>query len=364
MGSCDYKNILVYSMVNLGDVILTTGAVRLLKEAYPQARITMMVRRATADVLRCHPDIDEVLVYDYKAKQRSWKSVFQMAQQLRSKKFDLAISFDRKLRPALVVWLAGIPERVGPSRVFDDKQSRVTWLFTKTIPVVHDLNKTLQAETYQTIIRGFTGQTHSVKPRIGAISIENEQVANDLWIQVQDMPSSNEGVVREVCIALCVKGTFPLKTWPKEYFSEVVKKLAVKYNARFFVVGAPEDYTYAEQVINEIGLPVLNYCGKTRLMDLAALLKKVDFFLTVDTGSAHLAAAIDIPMLVIYGCTSPDRWQPWSDQAKVLSSDVECCPCNISSEECANKRCLMQIKPEMVIGEIDKVLLNAGFDSQ
>ena len=85
--------------------------------------------------------------------------MWDMVKVLRARKFDLAISFDRKLRPALLCWLAGIPVRIGPSRVFDDKPSRVTWLYTHTVPITHNLDDTLQAETYQEIIRGFTGVT-------------------------------------------------------------------------------------------------------------------------------------------------------------------------------------------------------------
>ena len=163
----EYHNILVYAMVNLGDVILTTSAIALLKKAYPQARITMLSRPIVREVIEHNPVIDDVILFDYKAKQNSIGKMWAMVQELRRRKFDLAISFDRKLRPALLCLLAGIPVRVGPSRVFDSKPSRVTWLYTHTVPILHDLDETLQAETYQEIIRGFTGAAgheHPVLP--------------------------------------------------------------------------------------------------------------------------------------------------------------------------------------------------------
>jgi ADP-heptose:LPS heptosyltransferase len=85
--------------------------------------------------------------------------MLQMDKDIKERHFDLAISFDRKFRPALLCWLAGIPCRVGPSKVFDDKPSRVTWLYTDVVQIYHDLLHTLQAETYQTIVRKFTGIT-------------------------------------------------------------------------------------------------------------------------------------------------------------------------------------------------------------
>ena len=137
----EYRNILVYAMV-----ILTTSAIALLKKAYPQARITMLSRPIVREVIEHNPVIDDVILFDYKAKQNSIGKMWAMVQQLRRRKFDLAISFDRKLRPALLCLLAGIPVRVGPSRVFDSKPSRVTWLYTHTVPITHDLDETLQAD--------------------------------------------------------------------------------------------------------------------------------------------------------------------------------------------------------------------------
>ena len=152
-----YKNILVNSLVNLGDVVLTTSAIALLKKVYPQAKITMLVRPVVREAVENNPVIDEVMIFDYKAKENSLGKMWSMVKEIRHKKFDLSISFDRKSRPAILCWLAGIPVRVGPDRVFDDKPSKVTWLYTHTVHIAHDLANTLQAETYQEIVRQFAG---------------------------------------------------------------------------------------------------------------------------------------------------------------------------------------------------------------
>ena len=252
-----YKNILVYALVNLGDVILTTAATALLRRAYPDAKITMMVKPVVQDAILGSPVIDEVIAFEYHARENSFGVMLRMAKELRRRKFDLAVSYDRKLRPALLAFLAGIPERIGPSRVFDDKPSRVTWLYTKTVPVTHDLDRTLQVETYMTIARGVTGGYGTARPAFARLREEDETAAEKLLAQVPEATK---------IVALCVKGTFPLKTWPKEYFGEVVRALAKAYDAAFFVVGAPGDRAYSEEVIAEMA-PVcaLNFCGETTL---------------------------------------------------------------------------------------------------
>ena len=235
-----YRNILVNALVNLGDVVLTTSAIALLKKAYPQAKITMLVRPVVREAVESNPVIDEVLIFDYKAKENSLGKMWSMVKEIRSKKFDLAISFDRKSRPAVLCWLAGIPVRVGPDRVFDDKPSKVTWLYTHTVHIAHDLANTLQAETYQEIVRQFAGINGHERPVMAHIPKSSENKADEL---LSGLPAGRKR------IALCVKGTFALKTWPKEYFAAVVKELHRKYHGAFFVVGVPNDKEYADEVI-------------------------------------------------------------------------------------------------------------------
>ncbi|SFM05380.1 glycosyltransferase family 9 protein [Pelosinus propionicus] len=350
-----YKNILVHSMVNLGDVLLSTSAVALLRQIYPQAKITMMVRPAVAQIVINNPVIDEVIIYDYKGKNRSVKSMLAMIGELRKRKFDCCVSFDRKLRPALLALFAGIPVRVGPEKVFDDKPSWVTNLYTHVIPIKHDLVNTLQGQTYQEIIRGFTKTSGSAVPMMSRIMPEHEQKAEKLLQSLPVIASETKQSLYR--IALCVKGTFPLKDWPKERFAQLIDELSIQYEAVFFIIGAPEDRNYADQVIDLIKIPVANFCGETNLPEVAAVLKRSDLFITVDTGAAHIAATVGVPMVVIYGCTSPKRWHPISERAVAISSDEPCCPCAIVADACPDHACMNHISVDRVMETIKGVAL-------
>lgn len=345
-----YKNILVNALVNLGDVVLTTSAIALLKKAYPEAKITMLVKPVVREAVENNPLIDELMVFQYKAKDNSMGKMMAMVKDIKSRHFDLSISFDRKLRPALLCWLAGIPVRVGPDKVFDDKPSRVTWLYTHVMHIAHDLDATLQAETYQTIIREFTGLKDHAEPVFARITNEAEEKAEKL---LAELPKA------EKRIALCVKGTFELKTWPKEYFVEVVDALAKRYDAAFFIVGAPNDREYADEVIAAMHQPVMNFCGETSLVDLAAIIRNADLLITVDTGATHIAATTGVKMVTMYGCTSPDRWHPINKNACVLTSREQCCPCTVRADECPSNpqpKCLWNITPAMVVEECINLL--------
>ncbi len=339
-----FKNILVNALVNLGDVVLTTSALALIKRHFPDTRITMLVKPVVKDAVIDNTVVDEVIVLDYRAKENSFGKMRDLIKEIRRRKFDLAISFDRKLRPALITFLAGIPRRVCPSKVFDDNKSRVTLLYTDVVEISHDLNKTLQAETYQEIVRKFfklEGHAEPVFPK------KPSPVAEEL---LSRLPPA------KFKIALCAKGTFPLKTWSKEYFAEVVRELRSKYDAAFFIVGAPNDRAYADEVIAACGGGgIENFCGETSLTDLAELFRRADLFITVDTGAAHIAATTGVKMVTMYGCTSPDRWHPINPNAVALTSREPCCPCTFKVEDCPTypkPACLHNVTPAQVLETI------------
>jgi len=342
-----YRNILIPSIVNLGDVLLATAAVSLLKKQYPRAKITMMVRPIAAEILQNHPLIDEVIVYDYKSKDKPIGKILALVRTLRARKFDLSICFDRKLRTSVLSLMAGIPVRVGIDHVVDNRRSLMTYLYTDVIIIPHD-NVIHQVETYQAIIRKFTGCHGSMVPVIGAIMPEHEQRARTL---LAILPK--KGTVR---IGLCVKGTFALKNWPQQRFVETVEGLAAQYDASFFIIGALEDKAYAAQVIAKTKTPIVNFCGQTGLMDLAALLHRTDLFITVDTGASHIGAVVGVPMVTIFGCTSPKMWRPISDKALVISSNERCCPCNVGYNECLKHRCMNNISVDQVLEKAELVL--------
>ena len=342
-----FRNILVNALVNLGDVVLTTSALALIKKNFPQTRITMLVKPVVKDAVIDNPVVDDVIVLDYKAKENSIAKMRELIKEVRRRRFDLAISFDRKLRPALITFFARIPRRVVPSKVFDDNKSSVTMFYTDVVEIEHDLNQTLQAETYQEIVRKFfklEGHGEPVFPK------KISPVADEL---LSRLPPA------KFKIALCVKGTFPLKTWSKEYFAEVVRELRKDYDAAFFIVGAPNDRDYAEEVIKEIGGGVENFCGETSLTDLAEVFRRADLFITVDTGATHIAATTGVKMVTMYGCTSPDRWHPINPNAVALTSREPCCPCTCKAEECPTypkPACLANVTPAQVLDAARKFL--------
>ena len=343
----NYKNILITALFNLGDVIMTTSALDLIKKNFPETKITLLVHAFLKDAVVDNPVVDDVILYDYKSGSMSFASTRKLIQEIKSKNFDLAISYDRKMRTAILLFMSGIKRRVCPSKILSTQKSRVQIFYTDVVNIEGDLDTMLQAEIYQEVVRRFLNIEGHGEPRFPE---KNSPVADKLFSQLS---------ADKLKIALCVKGTFPLKNYPKEYFAEVVNKLREKYSAEFFIIGAPADKGYADEVIAEIGGGVLNWCGETSLTDLAEIFRRTDLFITVDTGPAHLAATTKIKMVETFGCTVADRWRAVNENSIVLTSRESCCPCEIKVEECPTypkPKCLYNVLPEQVITAAEKFL--------
>ena len=342
-----YKNILINALVNLGDVVLATSACDLIKQNFPNTKITMLVKGVVKDAVINNPAVDDVIAFEYKAKKKSFGDMYNIIREIRRRKFDLAISFDRKLRPALITLAAGIPRRVCPTKIFEQEKSRVTMLYTDVVNIDYDLFDKPQSENFQEIVRRFFKIEGHGLPKFPL------KFSGNVEKLLKQIP---EGKIK---IALCVKGTFPLKTYPKEYFAEVVKALREKYSAAFFIIGAPNDRSYSDEVIAEIGGNVLNFCGETSLPDVAEIFRRSDLFITVDTGAMHIAATTGIKTVALFGCSPVVRYSPVNKNSVVLSSNESCCPCHIREKECPTypkPKCLYNVKPSEVITAAERFL--------
>lgn len=312
------KNILLTCTVNLGDVVLATSAATLIKRNWPKCRITFLVKRGISEVLERHPDIDEVIVLDNKAKSRSLRKMWQFVNEIRRRRFDVSIALDRKLRPALLTYLAGVPRRIGADKVFDRQpKNRILWLYNEIVKTPDDFLHTHQAEIFQSIVReafGFSGQ---IRPYLALPQPETMQKAQAL---LKEMPQGKK------LIAICIRGTYFRRNWPLKKFAELIERLSLKYDAAFVLVGAPDDAADAGAVcrLTQAKATVLDLCGKTTLAELSGVLRSVDLFITIDTGSMHIAAALDVPTVGIFRCATKWRWAPFSGRAEVVTGDTVC----------------------------------------
>jgi heptosyltransferase-2 len=345
------KKILLSCTLAIGDVVMATAAAALLKKIYPGVEISFMVKQLAEEIVQNNPVIDEVIAPAYEQKKLSAKLMMELTGELKAKKFDLFISLDGKPRPALLAWLAGIPIRVGPTRIFGSN-TKLPLVFTHNI-AVSDFRTTHYIDVLHELIGKFTGSDLKAGPVLPTVTAEDAAEADKLLA----------GLGRhEYTIGLCVKSN-PLKTWPQERFAELISKLAAKYEAGFYIIGGWYDKEYVEELIALSGVPVANYCGTTTLHQLIGLLNKTDAFISLDTAPMHIASVLDTPMVAIFGPTAVVSVAPLSPKAVILAPGpgLACLPCipnrvqifpgvqkRIAAGTCQEHACMKAITVDMV----------------
>lgn len=290
----EYKNILICSVVNLGDVIFSTALAGLLKKYYPDARVTLLVRTAIAPVLQNHPYIDEILTLTYKSKG-NYLSTFKLAREIRKRRFDLSFTVFGKSRVDLAVWMARVPARVGIARHGSKSADRFS---TDVIELTHE-EKYFIYPKFQNMAKYFLNgklDDDYVPPVLAVPPDKNMKKALTL-IDNSDKSKIN--------LALCVKAEHPTKNWGIEEFAETVDRISSKYPINAYIVGAPGDRKYADDIIAITSTPVKNLCGQTNMLDMAAVLKQSDLLISLDNGTAHVGSALAVPVVGIYVSTIP-----------------------------------------------------------
>lgn len=325
---------LVDLMEHLGDVLLTTPALEKIRKKDKSATIIALVQPSVAPAVQNHPAIDEVITID---KGRSLKSLFaqlRLVLHLRRKSIDMAYIFHGKTRGSILAWLAGAKVIRGALRGDRHKWAR---LFINA-PVDYPKQVTHGAEHLMKMVV----DTNTEPLRVSMASAQPSHVKN-----VNDLLQSFGIKPAEDFVTMCVRGTYPLKNWPQDYFQELISLIYKKHGFKTVITGAPGDSEYIQQVINsQIKLFCYNAAGKTSINELQVIIAKSKAFITVDTGAMHVAATTETPLVALFGCTTPDEYgpvRPQNHKIHVLYKRMPCSPCRVKVEECLDHKCLRDI---------------------
>ncbi|WP_196607041.1 glycosyltransferase family 9 protein [Pectinatus frisingensis] len=346
-GSVVYKNILVLNLRKIGDTIMATAAAYLLKKAYPDAKVTMLVKPLTRTIVENNPVIDEVLLYNYSHKAKI-SEIQQTAGLLKSRQFDLAVVIDGKPRSAILAYLAGIPNRIG----FENVTLRNIYLrlfYTQIYDIDYDFAATQQVKNHEIFINRITKRNDTARMIMPEVPEADKRTIDEL---LSGFPAD------KFKIALCIRSGIAYKDWPQDRFIKTVQGLSQEHNnAVFYTVGSNNDYTYAQEFIRKSDMNIKNLCGRTNLPQLGYLLQKTDFLLSVDTGTAHIAAAVNTKEVVVFAGTSHRHWAPYGGNVAVVYPDISCYPCKDKvRRKCTDYPCLQNVSVNQVITACDKVL--------
>jgi heptosyltransferase II len=354
------KKILIRGTNWLGDAVMTTPALLRLREKFPSAHITLLTPEKLRELWTNHPAIDKTISI------KSGEFLLSVSRKLRGHEFDLALVLPNSPRAAIEVWFGMIPQRLGYARPWRN------FFLTQTVAPragAVKMRKHSAAEVRQLISQNpesriqnpeIPKSAHQIFEYLNlaaALGANPEPLPPQLFVATEEIETAKKKFdldkISNPVFGLNPGAEYgPAKRWPAEKFIAAAKEIQQRTNCTWLLFGGKGDLQLCGQIESEIQnskFKIQNFCGKTSLRELMALLKICRVLLTNDTGPMHVAAALGTPVVVPFGSTSPELTGPiFSANAKVLKSDAPCSPCFL--RECPiDFRCMNGISVESVV---------------
>lgn len=340
----DFRRILIVRTDRIGDVLLSTPVIKAFRDAYPNAYIAMMVSPYAKDIIDGNPYLDEVITYDKEAAHKSWVGSIKFSFALKKKRFELAVILHPTNRVHLVVFFAGIPRRIGYDRKFG-------FLLTDRIRHTKQLGQKHELEYNLDLVR-YLGIQPQDKNLFMPIKPESEHWIEELF--KQERIDKCDKLLAIHPDASCIS-----KIWPASRFAEAADKLVEKYGFKVLIIAGPKDTAKASAVARNMRHLAINLAGRTRLSQLASLLARCQLFISCDSGPVHIASAVGVPVISIFGRNqrglSPKRWGPTGKKDQILHKEVGCIEC-LAHNCIKDFACLMAISVDDVLNAVDSIV--------
>lgn len=334
--SC-YRRILVSRTDRLGDVLLSTPVIKNLRDNFPGSYIAAMIQSSLEELLKGNPYLDEVILLDKRGRHRGIINLFRFAMELKRKNFDLALILHPTVRVHILLFFAAIKERIGYDKKCGFLNTHIL-KHTKQFGQKHESDYTLD------FLREL-GIDKFDKTMFMPIYKDAEDWAENFF---KEHKLCNNKVVLIHAQASCHS-----RLWPQDYYNRLIEDIVDIYNAKIIYVGIIRD----ESIKGEEG--IVNMTGRTSIPQLASMIKHSDLLISNDSGPVHIAVALGVPVISIFGRNQPGlgpkRWAHLGEGSIYLHKDVGCKVC--LAHDC-NKgyACLKAIKPNEVLSCVDEFL--------
>jgi len=290
---------------------MSLPAIRAVRESYPGAHLTVLARPAVADLYARERAIDQVLLYTGGRREA--------AGELRREGFDSAILLPNSFDSALVPWMAGIPRRIGYRR--DGRR----WLLTEAVAPPEPGEIPRHERFYYLELLRRAGIIHEYPP-CADIRLDGREQAREAGL----------AALHDAGMALPVIGVSPgaaygdAKRWLAEGFAETAASVARTHTASIALFGSASEQALCEAIaaaIRTAGAAARNFAGQTTLRQFIDLAAACRLFLTNDSGGMHVASALGIPTVAVFGATDDSTTGPTGAWSRVVQEHVECSPC-------------------------------------
>lgn len=334
------RRILFVLLGAIGDVTRALPLAVRLKAAWPECHLTWAVEPASKSLVLNHPAVDRVVVFERSGGVPAYR---RFLAELKSESYDITLDLQRHLKSGFTAWQSRAPRRIG----FHRRNSReANWLFqTEHIaPVDHFLAKTEQFQLFGDLLG---------LPRQNGLDFGLEVPGNTL--EEWRTRIYGDGAAADNGVGFLLGSTWPSRIWPVSHFVALARELARRNRCRIVLIGGPADQSMARKVEASLvdDLPpgtVVNLAGGTTLRQLAEIFRVLQLAVGADSGPMHIASAVGLPVISLWGPTSPRRSAPYKNEHLVLQSAIGCAPCYRRTCPGLGQLCLTRILPEAVAG--------------
>lgn len=349
LGTKRSNSILIVKLSAIGDVVHTLPLLEVLRKNFPEARIDWVVEEESSELIKAHNAIDHVIVSRRKSWQRRFfrkgdrsavfREIIRFLRELRSEEYELVIDLQGLLKSAILIGLSKGKRKIGAS---GGREGSPLVLTERPYPVdynQHAVDRYLKMAEYlkcsQNSWKGFIPIRESDRRSMDRIIHDN-------------------GLQNKIRVAINPMARWKTKLWEFSRFAILADRLQKELCCRVVFTGSRDDRADIAKIIDRMEEKPVNLAGQTSLKELAYLYSICRLLVTTDTGPMHIAAAMDCPVIALFGPTAPWRTGPYGKGHKVIREGVECSPC--FKKRCTNMACMNNITADRVFEVVKQIL--------
>ncbi|MBZ0272934.1 lipopolysaccharide heptosyltransferase II [bacterium] len=335
------ERILIFQTAYLGDVVLTTSLVGAVAARFPNAKIDLVVQPAWAPIVAHHPRVSRVITFDKRGAERGAAGTWRFARRIRKEAYDLALCPHPSFRSGLILRLARIPERVGhagvPSSIF----------MTARAPRDKSRHEVIRQLALMAPLGGSIDDPPPLR-----IEVDPSIDVTSLLLRF--------GVPADARLAGLHPGSvWATKRWLPERFAEVGQELSRRVD-RVLVFSGPGEEALSASIAHEIGDAAIDLGGRLKIAELCAVMSRLSLLVTNDSGPMHIAAALGVPIVAVFGSTVPALgYGPWTERKRIIETELICRPCGPHGRDrcpLGHFRCMREIAAADVVRACDELL--------
>jgi heptosyltransferase-2 len=318
----EVRSILFLRYDRIGDMVLSTAALKALRRAYPQAKITILASQRNHEILKHNPHVDEILIY---------KGILWFLREIRPKGYDLVIDpfVTHELKQAFMTYLAGGEYRIG----FENAGREI--FFNLRGPVASNTKR--MVEHLLDLVELLGGNRKDC---------EAEVFLSDKELQWASKALSNKGIGEHTLIVAIHPGAYYLsQRWSTERFGELARRIFEQYEAKVILFGSRDGKDLVKKVKEVAGKKVQDFSG-LRLREFMALLSRCHLLICNNSGPLHIASALKVSTVSMIGPTVTPLWLPSGRHDVVINKRLSCSPCN--RVVCKGHECMESITVDEV----------------